>query len=113
MTEPLKTFGYHPSRAYGRDVANLDKVLHGVTVEIEYSYGGEVVGLRLIEPEYEWGYTHAERDTAIAPDNPFRNKWESSREQAEENMKNDLRWRPETYLVKRAAPGPMEVADEE
>jgi hypothetical protein len=39
-----KTFGYHFAEGRGRDVAG-STILDNVNVEIEYSYGGDVIGI--------------------------------------------------------------------
>ncbi len=48
----------------------------------------------------EWGYTHAERTLPITPDGRTRNSF-PTKDEAQGAMENDLRWRPDTFLVSR------------
>lgn len=70
------------------------------------------------DSEFQWGYSHSRNVDArgelvpITSDSRPR-AWYDSREEAEAALRNDLRWRIATFIIRRPRPAQPEVIGRE
>lgn len=119
----LTVFAKIPDNPHGGVSGNFGSPAPGVMAEYAYGFGSagfihelpdslvqEIqrdTGVDFEQEEqfipYEYGYSHEENGLAPIPDFEGRTWW-PLREQAEKARKNDLRWRYETFLIRRERP---------